>query len=315
MKLISVITPTWNRATFLKKVYRSLLSQSYNKFEWIVCDDNSADNTLEVLKKFKNEKRIKMRIYSFSKRVGKNTMDNFAIKKAKGKFIYIADSDDKFSSNFFSDMIFEWKKIPNNLKKKIFAIISPCYSKKYNFKKFNLSSKLISSYELWYRLSKLQESSLFFNADILKKYKHKEIDYYVPEGVLWNKIGLKYKLWIVDNFYRHFYIGTSNSISHSDKINYIYGQHYALLDGLNYYKKINYINFRYFINSCTNLNRYNFHLNKSFFQQLLSIKSLLVKTIYSLTYLLGLVIYIRDKFTKKVVVVKYDNQRIKPNIK
>ena len=73
MKLISVITPTWNRATFLKKVYRSLLSQSYNKFEWIVCDDNSADNTLEVLKKFKNEKRIKMRIYSFSKRVGKNT--------------------------------------------------------------------------------------------------------------------------------------------------------------------------------------------------------------------------------------------------
>ena len=270
---------------------------------------------MEVLKKFKNEKKIKIRIYSFSKRVGKNTMDNFAIKKAKGKFIYVADSDDRFSSNFFSDMVFEWEKIPNKLQKKIFALISPCYSNKYNFNKFNLGLKLISSYELWFRLSKLQENSLFFNADILKKYKHKEIDYYVPEGVLWNKIGLKYKLWIVDNFYRDYYVGTSNSISHSSKINYVYGQHYALLEGLNYCKKIKYANFKYFLFSCVNLNRYNFHLNKSFFRQLILLKSLLIKTIYSLTYLFGFVIYISDKINKKVVVIKYDNRKIKPTIK
>ena len=50
MELISVITPTWNRADYLIRVYNSLLSQSYKKFEWLVCDDNSTDNTIEVAK-------------------------------------------------------------------------------------------------------------------------------------------------------------------------------------------------------------------------------------------------------------------------
>ena len=57
MELISVITPTWNRADYLIRVYNSLLSQSYKKFEWLVCDDNSTDNTLQVLKKFKSQKK------------------------------------------------------------------------------------------------------------------------------------------------------------------------------------------------------------------------------------------------------------------
>jgi glycosyltransferase involved in cell wall biosynthesis len=314
MKLISVITPTWNRAIFLKKVYQSLLSQSYQKFEWIVCDDNSDDNTLEVLKNFKKEKKIKMKIYSFSERVGKTKMDNYAIKLAKGEFIYIADSDDTFSSNFFFDMITEWQKIPNNLKNKVFAIISPCYSNHYKFSKFQFNSKLISLGDIWFKMGKFQESALFLKASIIKKYKFKEIDYYVPEGTLWNKISLKYYLWIVDNFYRRFYVGSSNSISHSKKINYVYGQHYALINSLNFLITINYFNFKFFLISCINVNRYNFHIKKNFFYQFKLLGNLSTKIIYSLSYVFGFLFYLKDKLQGKVIVHKYNKKNIIPTI-
>lgn len=313
MELITVITPTWNRSDYLIRVYNSLLSQSYKKFEWLVCDDNSTDNTLEVLKKFKSEKKIKIKIYSFPERVGKTTMDNYAIKAAKGKFIYIADSDDSFSSNFFLDMVSEWKKIPKNLKKKLFAITSPCLIKKKNIK-YNLKKNFISSRELWYELSKRQESALFFRAEVLQKYKFKEIDYYVPEGILWDKIGLKYYLWIVDKCYRNFFTDASNSITHSKKINYIFGQHYALRESLNFYNKIKYYNLKTILYSCINLNRYNFHTSQNFFKQLSLLTSLFTKTLYCLTYLFGYILYTKDKYQKKVIVIKYLKKKLTPAV-
>ena len=61
-----------------------------------------------------------------------------------------------------------------------------------------------------------------------------EIDYYVPEGILWTEISKKYNLWVLDKCYRIFYSDT-NSITHSTKINYPIGQ----LEAINYFLKIN----------------------------------------------------------------------------
>ena len=56
---ISVITPTRNRAKTLHRVFKSLNSQIFKNFEWIVCDDASNDNTINLLKKFKNKQSSK----------------------------------------------------------------------------------------------------------------------------------------------------------------------------------------------------------------------------------------------------------------
>ena len=47
---ISVITPTYNRANTLHRVYDSLVGQTNRDFEWIVVDDGSTDNTAEQVK-------------------------------------------------------------------------------------------------------------------------------------------------------------------------------------------------------------------------------------------------------------------------
>ena len=52
--LASIIISNFNKANFLKKCLDSCLSQDFKNIEIIVCDDYSTDNSLNVLRKYKN---------------------------------------------------------------------------------------------------------------------------------------------------------------------------------------------------------------------------------------------------------------------
>ena len=47
--LITVFTPTYNRAGLLPRLYKSLQEQTNKNFEWVIVDDGSTDNTKEVI--------------------------------------------------------------------------------------------------------------------------------------------------------------------------------------------------------------------------------------------------------------------------
>ena len=59
---ISVLTPTFNRASFLERVYRSLLKnkECIQNIEWLIMDDGSTDNTKSVIEKLKDENEIEI---------------------------------------------------------------------------------------------------------------------------------------------------------------------------------------------------------------------------------------------------------------
>ena len=46
--MLTVFTPTYNRADLLPRVYKSLLKQTYTDFEWIIVDDGSTDATQQL---------------------------------------------------------------------------------------------------------------------------------------------------------------------------------------------------------------------------------------------------------------------------
>ena len=46
---LTIFTPSYNRAKFLKRLYDSLISQSDYDFEWLLVDDGSSDNTKEYM--------------------------------------------------------------------------------------------------------------------------------------------------------------------------------------------------------------------------------------------------------------------------
>ena len=50
--LLTVFTPTYNRANTIKRLFESLKNQTFKDFEWLIVDDGSTDNTAEVVQGF-----------------------------------------------------------------------------------------------------------------------------------------------------------------------------------------------------------------------------------------------------------------------
>jgi glycosyltransferase involved in cell wall biosynthesis len=305
---ITVITPTRNRAHTLNRVFKSLKNQTYKNFEWLVCDDASNDKTLHLLKKYKKKSKFNIRIFHYKKRAGKPKIDNFCLKKAKGEFVVFADSDDGFKKNSFKDFINEWKKIPYNKKSKIFAIVSRCLNPngKPLEQKLNLKNKSISYIDLIYKHKRNIEKWLFINKKILTKYKFPEIDFYVPEGLIWSKISLKYNLWVLDECYRIFYTDTQNSITHSKKINYSIGQ----LKALEMFIKSKFTNNKSYFN-LINFYRFKF-INNLFFNHELKNKikiNLILKIFFSL---IGFILFTKDYLFLNIQKEKFIKNNQKP---
>ena len=57
-KIFSIVIPTYNRASFIGKAIGSVIGQLYKKWELIIVDDGSTDNTKEVVLSF-NDNRIR----------------------------------------------------------------------------------------------------------------------------------------------------------------------------------------------------------------------------------------------------------------
>ena len=93
---VSILMTVYNHQRYVYKSIKSILNQSYNNFEFIIINNGSSDSSLDIIKKFK-DKRIK--IYNLKKNIGRTECLNFGLKKCKGKFIAIQDSDDVSKKN------------------------------------------------------------------------------------------------------------------------------------------------------------------------------------------------------------------------
>jgi glycosyltransferase involved in cell wall biosynthesis len=90
--LVSVIIPTYNRASFLTHAIESVLRQTYKNIEIIVVDDGSTDNTKVVIDSFKGKVQ-----YIFTENnKGPAHARNTGMKAANGKYIAFLDSDDEY---------------------------------------------------------------------------------------------------------------------------------------------------------------------------------------------------------------------------
>ena len=94
MPKVSVIIPTYNRASLLKEAIQSVLDQTYTDYEIIVVDDGSNDNTDEVVSKL-NQSSGKVRYY-YQVNSGRSAARNYGISLAKGEYVAFLDADDKF---------------------------------------------------------------------------------------------------------------------------------------------------------------------------------------------------------------------------
>ena len=90
---ISVIMPVYNAEEFVEESIKSILNQSFKEFEFIIIDDKSTDSSLNIINKYKKkDKRIVL--IKNKKNLAQALSRNKGLKKAKGKYIAVLDSDD-----------------------------------------------------------------------------------------------------------------------------------------------------------------------------------------------------------------------------
>ena len=90
---VSVVMSVYNSELSLKKSIESIIRQSYENIEFLIMDDASSDNSLNIINQFqKIDKRIK--IFKNKKNVGLTKSLNLLIKETKGELIARQDADD-----------------------------------------------------------------------------------------------------------------------------------------------------------------------------------------------------------------------------
>ena len=104
---VSVIVPTYNRAHVIKEAIVSILSQTFTDFELIVVDNESTDNTEEVIKSY-TDHRIRYFKNQNSGVVAVNR--NYGINKARGEYIAFCDDDDLWMPEKLERQIEELEK-------------------------------------------------------------------------------------------------------------------------------------------------------------------------------------------------------------
>ena len=107
---ISVIIPVYNSQNFIFETLESLSNQIYDKWECIIIDDGSTDNSKDKINIFLNDdSRFK---YFYQENAGPSKARNYGMKIANGDIIHFLDSDDIIDPNLFNTIINK-KKIVN----------------------------------------------------------------------------------------------------------------------------------------------------------------------------------------------------------
>ena len=91
MPKFSITIPLYNKAPYIGKTINSILNQTYDDYEIVVCDDGSTDNGVELIRKNYPSEKIKI---IQKQNGGPSSARNKAIKEAMGEWVLLLDADD-----------------------------------------------------------------------------------------------------------------------------------------------------------------------------------------------------------------------------
>ena len=110
---VTIFTPTYNRASYLNQIFDALCRQTDKRFEWLIIDDGSTDNTAECVEAFRNQ-IIDFNIrYFYQNHSGKPSAQNKAIELAEGELFITCDSN-KFPADDTVELIIKTSETINN---------------------------------------------------------------------------------------------------------------------------------------------------------------------------------------------------------
>lgn len=110
MKKVSVIIPNYNHAAYLKKRIDSVLNQTRTDFEVLILDDNSQDNSKDIIESYSNHPKVSCILFNETNSGSTISQWEKGLNLANGDYIWIAESDDWADNNFLELLMKEMEK-------------------------------------------------------------------------------------------------------------------------------------------------------------------------------------------------------------
>ena len=169
--LVDVILPNYNKAEFLEEAINSVITQTYKNWHLYIIDDNSSDNSEEIIDKFSNLKNVT--IIKLQKNKGPSFCRNYATRISKSKYISFIDSDDSWLSDKLEKQIYFMEK--HNLSF-TYTDYTPFFE---NFGKKKIKKKTFLkdhfNYRTFIRNSSINTTTMIIARSILGSYRFRKI--------------------------------------------------------------------------------------------------------------------------------------------
>lgn len=195
MKKITIITPTYNRAELLKRLYKSLKDQTNFDFEWLIVDDGSTDDTEGIIQEFQKENVFIIR-YIKQKNGGKHRALNAGIRLIETELTFIVDSDDYLPTDAVSIILQYHERYKGNRNLCGYSFLR-CYEDgRVNTAYFSKDEEIATFREIRINGNIGGDKAEVFLTSILRKYPFPEFEgeRFLPEDVVWIRMSGPYQM-------------------------------------------------------------------------------------------------------------------------
>ena len=232
MSKLTVLTPTYNRADRLEKLFLSLKTQSVQDFEWVVVDDGSSDNTGKQVVAWMQNAPFPI-VYIYKKNGGKHTALNLGISKIVSELTFIVDSDDWLTENAVDIILSYHDKYKERIEKeKIcgFSFLRAFSDGSVNTRAFPVDEAVDTYRQQRINNHLLGDKAEVFYTNILKQFPFEEFEgeKFFPEDAVWLKMSGPYKVVHINKviYYSEYLEGGLTKAGRKMKIRSPYGMMY-----------------------------------------------------------------------------------------
>ena len=236
----SIYTPVFNGAKSIHRVQKSVLSQTFRDFEWIIINDASTDNSSEIIRGLIGSCDFPVNFIDLPKNIGFNRSMNLAIEKSTGEFFMIAHADDEFVPETLQVLVDAWNTLPAEVQKGLQGVKCNCNDQHGNLvgDLFPKDYWIADIFDLVYKSKIKGEKWGFIRTEIRREFPFPEEEKFVPETVIWHRMYYKYKALFINKSLRIYYIDDNvNSLSQTTraKSKFSKGKRMLPLDYINLY--------------------------------------------------------------------------------
>ena len=200
MELLTIFTPTYNRAHLLPQLYKSLCRQSDIGFIWLIVDDGSTDNTCELVEQWTSASPMKI-IYKKQPNGGKMRAHNQGVRLCPTPLFVCVDSDDFVTDTFVEEVKAYWPQIQSDDTLAGIVAYKSIRDEDGTYKvrcTFPLQGK--SSLTQLYKNGFYGETTLVFKTDVIRQHPFLEVEgeKFSKEAYAYDQIDQAYKYLLVE---------------------------------------------------------------------------------------------------------------------